>query len=182
MTQRVPYDLSEHRHRFAVWAAARASQRGFTTVGELRDALGATDIRSSVSNPEVMQLRKSGFEELHRRWCAEICAALNRRGIANAPYGRAAKLVAVYLKAMVIMGDRTDTPFGRSMHPPIDRRLLQNLANARQVQSVHKPEWRRTNWTQLNEEDYYALVAQLREVVSADAPFWMLEEYWSPTE
>ena len=36
-------------------------------------------------------------------------------------YGRAAKLVAVYLKATVIMGGNWDTPFGRTMHPPIDR-------------------------------------------------------------
>jgi hypothetical protein len=34
----------EHRHRFAVWAAARAAQRGFVTVEKLRDALEATDI------------------------------------------------------------------------------------------------------------------------------------------
>jgi hypothetical protein len=97
-------------------------------------------------------------------------------------YGRAAKLVAVYLKAMVIMGDLVDTPFGRSMHPPIDRLLLQKLASAPQIQSTHKTEWRNTNWTQLSEPEYYELVAQLREVVAGDAPFWMLEEYWSPTE
>jgi hypothetical protein len=160
MRPRVPYDLSEHRHRFAVWAAARASQPGFTTVGELRGAIEATDIRSSVSNPEVMQLRISGFEELHRRWCSQICAGLNRRGIANVTYGRAAKLVAVYLKAMVIMGDLVDTPFGRSAHPPIDRLLLQKLANSPQTQPVHKAEWRRLSWTQLTEQEYYQLSAQ----------------------
>jgi len=42
----MPYDLAEHRHRFAVWAAARAAQRGFTTVKNLRAALQAADIRA----------------------------------------------------------------------------------------------------------------------------------------
>jgi hypothetical protein len=42
--QKREYDVFEHRHRFAVWAAARAAQRGFVTVEKLRDALEATDI------------------------------------------------------------------------------------------------------------------------------------------
>ena len=44
------YDLSEHRHRFAIWAAARASQRGFTTVENLRNALESTDIQDVLKN------------------------------------------------------------------------------------------------------------------------------------
>jgi hypothetical protein len=47
--------------------------------------------------------------------------ALGTRHINRVTYGRAAKLVAVYLKATVIIGGNWDTPFGRTMHPPIDR-------------------------------------------------------------
>jgi hypothetical protein len=43
-------------------------------------------------------------------------------------------LVAVYLKATVIMGERWQSPFGRYLHPPIDRTLLQALAASPQVQ------------------------------------------------
>jgi hypothetical protein len=39
------YDLTEHRRRFAAWAAARGAQRGFTTVDSLRDALENCGIR-----------------------------------------------------------------------------------------------------------------------------------------
>jgi hypothetical protein len=37
----MPYDLVEHRHRFSVWAAARAAQRGLKggRIEVLRDAL-----------------------------------------------------------------------------------------------------------------------------------------------
>jgi hypothetical protein len=33
------YTIDIHRHNFAVWAAARAAQRGFTTVENLKAAL-----------------------------------------------------------------------------------------------------------------------------------------------
>ncbi len=95
------YDLPEHRHRFAVWAAARASQHGFTTVEPLRDALQATDIRKVLSAPQTLQLSALQFDALHRRWCSSICSSLGQRRIAKVTYGRAAKLVAVYLKAIV---------------------------------------------------------------------------------
>jgi hypothetical protein len=182
MESHVPYDLLEHRHRFAVWAAARASQRGFTTVENLRGALEDTDIRSAPLNSEVLQLHSSAFEDLHRRWCTSICSALTRRGIPAVPYGRAAKLVAVYLKTTVIMGEGADTPLGHSIHPPVDRTLLRKLAASPRIQSPHKTAWCNTNWTQLGESEYYTLIAQLREVVPSDLPFWMLEEYWNASE
>jgi hypothetical protein len=59
----VSYELLEHRHRFAVWAAARAAQRGFTTVANLRDALQATDIRRVLSDPETLQLSAFQFDQ-----------------------------------------------------------------------------------------------------------------------
>ena len=178
----MPYSLPEHRHRFAVWAAARAAQRGFTTVDELRGALEAADIRRAASSPEVLELCSADFETLHRRWCAAVCATLAGRGIPGATYGRAAKLVAVYLKATVLMGEAAASPLGRHMHPPIDRTLLQNLASAPRIASPHKAAWRTTSWTRLTEPSYYELIEQLRAILPAAAPFWMLEELWSPTE
>jgi hypothetical protein len=178
----MPYSLPEHRHRFAVWAAARAAQRGFTTVDELRGALEATDIRRATSDPEVLELRSANFDTLHRRWCASIRASLKGRGIARVPYGRAAKLVAVYLKATVLMGEGAASPLARQMHPPIDRTLLQNLASAPRIESPHKVAWRSIAWTTLSEADYYKLIEQLRAVLPAGTPFWMLEEFWNPAE
>jgi hypothetical protein len=68
------------------------------------------------------------------------------------------------------------------MHPPIDRTLLQNLAAAPRIESPHKVAWRTTSWTRLTEPDYYQLVAQLRAILPEGTPFWMLEQFWSPTE
>ena len=107
---------------------------------------------------------------------------LNQRGIRTVKYGRAAKLVAVYLKTMVIVGEGADTPLGHSIHPPIDRTLIQRLAASPRIQSPHKTAWRNTSWTQLGESEYCTLITQLREVVPRDLPFWMLEEYWNASE
>lgn len=176
------YDLSEHRHRFAVWAAARASQRGFTTVENLRDALQATDIRKVLSAPQTLQLSAGEFDALHRRWCSSICSSLRQRGIAKVTYGRAAKLIAVYLKATVIMSDGCNSSLGRNLYPPIDRILLHGLASSDRITSPHKAAWRLINWTQLDEPGYNQLIGQLKGAISDDAPFWTIEEYWEPSD
>ena len=176
------YDLAEHRHRFAVWAAARAAQRGFTSVERLRGALEATSIQSDLRLPATLALRAASFDEMHRAWCRSTCATLSRCDVKNVAFGRAAKLVAVYLKTMVLMGGDWDTPLARCMHPPLDRILLQALASSDSISSPHKGEWRRISWTQLDEVAYYRLIGQLRDVMPSDVPFWKIEEYWEPSD
>jgi hypothetical protein len=178
----VTYDLAEHRHRFAGWAAARAAQRNFTSVKNLRAALQATDIRRVLSDPQTLQLSQDQFNNQHRKWCRAICSRLATLGIKNATYGRAAKLVAVYLKATVIMAETCDSSLGRSLHPPIDRVLLRALASSTEITSRHQTEWRSINWTQLEEKPYYELIGQLREALPPGAPFWTIEEYWQPSD
>lgn len=176
------YDLREHRHRFAVWAAARASQRGFTTVDNLRNALQATDIQEVLSAPSTFHLSAAQFDALHRRWCSSICESLTKRRIPEVTYGRAAKLIAVYLKTTVIMGDGCGSSFGRNLHPPIDRVLLHALASSDKISSPHKKWWRSINWTQMDRSAYYQLIGQLRNVIPKDKPFWTIEEYWEPSD
>ncbi len=180
----MPYELFNHRHNFAVWAAARAAQRGLAgaDVLTLRDALEASCIQRFLPDPEFMDIDCTRFEELHRSWCRSICAFLNNRSIANATYGRAAKLIAVYLKVMVIIGGSAYSSLGCCIHPPIDRRLLQALARAPSFDPQHRARWRQINWTQLPEEGYYNLVQQLRSALPKETPFWMLEEHWMATD
>jgi len=176
------YDLAEHRHRFAIWAAARAAQRGFTTVGNLRDALEATDIREVLSDPDTLRISATQFDALHQGWCSSICSSLSARQVSKVTHGRAAKVVAVYLKAVVLMGDRSDSQLGRNMHPPIDRTLLQSLAASDQITSPHKATWRSVSWTQLDRAGYDVLISQLRGTIPAGAPFWTIEEHWEPSD
>lgn len=176
------YTIHEHRHRFAAWAAARAAQRQFTTVARLRSALDATNIRATLAAPETHETSPTEIDALHRSWCEAICKSLSQASVMDVTYGRAAKLVAVYLKTLVLMGEGCETALGRCLHPPIDRILLKALAASPTVVSPHKRAWRKTNWTQLDEAGYYRLVDQLRAVLPPDAPFWRLEEFGQPSE
>jgi hypothetical protein len=125
---------------------------------EPRNALQATDIREVLADRDTLQVSAIQFDALHRRWCSRICSSLAQSGIKNPPYGRAAKLVAVYLKATIIMGGAScDSPLGRNLHPPIDRILLQGLASSR-IESPHRAAWRLIDWTQLDESGYYKLI------------------------
>ena len=80
------------------------------------------------------------------------------------------------------MGDQSGTPFGRVMHPPIDRILLRNLARSKRSSQEREPIQRIINWTQLTENEYYDLVARLREAIPDNQPFWQIEEYSQPSE
>jgi hypothetical protein len=148
----------------------------------LRGALEATSIQADLRMPETLALQGSRFEEKHRGWCRSICTTLSGWEVQRVAFGRAAKLVAVYLKAMVLMGEDWDTPLARSMHPPLDRTLLQALATSAQVSSPHKGAWRQVNWTRLDEGAYYELIDQLRAVMRPNEPFWRIEEYWQPSD
>jgi hypothetical protein len=178
----MPYDLFTHRHNFAVWAAARAAQRGFTSVQNLKEALEASGVQRFLPDPEFLNTTCNRFEELHKSWCAAIVASLNARAIQNVTYGRAAKLLAIYLKSMVIVGGAAYSPIARCIHPPIDRRLLQALADDSRHEEQNRTVWRKTNWTRLNEEEYYKLIRQLRASLPPEIPFWMLEEYWTASD
>jgi hypothetical protein len=125
------YDLFEHRHRFAVWAAARAAQRGYTSISVLREALEGSDIVVFLRDPASVECGVSRFDQLHLHWCRSIFTTLHNQGIAGTSFGRVAKLVAVYLKAMVVTGPLGTSPLAAVIHPPIDRILLQNIAAAR---------------------------------------------------
>lgn len=176
-----PYDLDQHRHRFAVWAAARAAQRGFTSVTLLRDALEGCGVVEFVSTADLAKFAPDDFDSVHRTWCTRVVEALNGASISNVTFGRAAKLVAVYLKSAVILGAGSNTAFAHVAHPPIDSILLRNLVACPKVQSEYKPLWRRIKWTKLDEAAYYDLVPQIRQVVGTEVPFWKLERYWTLT-
>lgn len=176
------YTFEEHRHRFAVWAAARASQRGFATVTRLRSALESSGLREALARPATFDADRDEVTVVHREWCRAICDELRRAGVQGVYFGRAAKLVAVYLKTVVLMGDARDSSLARHMHPPVDRILLQTLSRVPGLNREYQRAWRQTNWTRLDEAGYGVLIEQLLAVVTPGAPFWTIEKYWQPSE
>lgn len=180
--QRMLYGIGQHRHRFAVWAAARAAQRRWAKakVDTLRRALEASGVVESLDRINLSDIDEARFMALHRRWCRSVVDFLENAGLSNVTFGRAAKLIAIYLKVVVVLGPGSETPFARIAHPPIDGILLKKLA-ASDVDSEHKREWATISWTQLSEEQYYELIEQLRQALGTQEPFWRLERFWTVT-
>lgn len=175
------YSYFTHKHNFAVWASARAAQRGFTSVAVLRDALEQSGVVEFLRDPNSLNVSQASFDALHAEWCRSVMRRLRRKQVRNVTFGRAAKLIAVYLKTMVVIGADPQSSLATVGHPPIDRILLRSLARAGEIKSPAKREWARINWTELDETGYRRLIKQLRACWADDEPMWHLEKHWSVT-
>ena len=178
MTPNTPYNLTEHRHRFSVWAAARAAQRNWkgAKVERLRGAIEASGLVSYCNENTKADIDQFTFDALHTKWCCQIIRHLQENSI-ECTFGRAANLVAVYLKSMVVCHD-PDSSLARICHPPIDGIMLRNLAN--EPRGKHK--WKVLRWTNLGQSQYTELIADLRKALGRGEPFWMLEEFWTVSD
>ncbi|MEE9277985.1 MAG: hypothetical protein V3V06_06200 [Dehalococcoidia bacterium] len=175
------YDVVEHRRRFAVWAAARAAQRGWESTTVLRDALERCGVVEVVgAGQRGWPKRRDDADEIQDEWRRRIRTALRRRKVAGAAYGRAAKLLAVYLKVTVVLGSGRESAFARLLHPPIDRNLLSRLARCESFPGEERRYWNSIRWTKLNRRQYGALIQSLRDHGLDDPAFWMIERFWQP--
>jgi hypothetical protein len=175
------YSLFTHRHNFAVWAAARASQRGFTNVSTLKAALEASQLHLEIQDLSKWPVRADQFDTFHRLYCNRIVDRLGGANVANVSYGRAAKLVAVYLKSMIVVSQHAGSTFANIIHPPVDRTLLQALAKDRRFDQEFRRRCRSLSWTTLSESQYFALIEEFRRNELDRPAFWMIERYWDPT-
>lgn len=52
---------------------------------------------------------------------------LTKAKVEEASFGRAAKLIAIYLKTTIVLSGAENTTLGRVIHPPIDSILLKAM-------------------------------------------------------
>ena len=117
----------------------------------LKDAAKLTEfIRQHAAKPITSKV----FDKLHRRWCKRVVAYLKEQGVSTVTYGRAAKLVGVYLKCMVVIGRLAETPLARVAHPPIDSNLLDELAEVPGISPKAKKTFLSSRWTKLDRKHY----------------------------
>ncbi len=175
------YTIEQHRHNFSVWAAARAAQRGFTNVNNLRNALEQCGIREFISNESSNSISYEIYANLHSRWANSIMQYLESLGINDVTFGRAAKLIAIYVKSMVIMSDPSSSLAINAL-PPIDAVLLKNISKDTNLPKQFRQKCSKIKWTQLDEARYIRLINELKKYIILDQPMWVLERYWTVTQ
>ena len=174
------YSHFTHRHRFAAWAAARASQRGWVKTPAIIAAIEASGLSKLVAGRRAWPNTVPAFDRAHRDLCRQIAKHVQSKAKTKSTFGRAAKVVAVYLKSMVVFGPEHSSALARLAHPPIDRTLLKAIARDAQLDGNLRKICGECNWTELDEDGYYGLIAELRKHGLDKPSFWMLERYWDP--
>ena len=172
----MPYTFNEHLHNYAVWAAARAVARNFTNTANVKSAIEKTELRSLLDSNEKFTI--AGFDQFHRETARKIIAHLKYvdKGLEEkATYGRAAKIIAIYIKTAIVIRDSGMSNLARIAHPPIDRILLTNASKKHENLGLTM-----YNWTQLLEGEYFELIEKLRTIEFES--FWEVERYWSPIQ
>jgi len=92
------YSHFQHRHNFAAWCAARAVQRKFAKTPILKEALEKSGVVEFINQNEENPISQAEFDKLHADWCGAIIECWKNKNVDGASYGRAAKLIAVYIR------------------------------------------------------------------------------------
>lgn len=167
------YSFAEHRHRYASWTAARAVQRSFANTALICSAIDATrNLRTFAESDHSPN--QEAYDEQHAAWCQQLIAAFSALG-KPCSFGRAAKIVAIYLKTAVIIPEKGTSPRSLVIHPPIDRILLHNLCSCTGDRSLIKH-----GWTQFDEDQYNEVKACIKKHVSDFN--WKAEVFWRVSE
>jgi len=173
------YSIYEHKHRFAAWAASRAaSVNGCRfSVEEGKVILEDAGLKQLlVSADELPQ--PSSIDAAHNGWRINVIAAAKRQRL-NFTHGVAAKLINIYLKAAFVCGGQHNNKRVKSLHPPIDSQLLDELYE--QNVGDLKREWdqaRKLRWSKFNSEQYENVIANVRLALGANVPLWRIEKHW----
>lgn len=120
------YDFNQHKHNFSVWTVARAVQRGFSTTSLIKKAIEASDLREYAENDSSDE---SDFKNFHSECAKQLIDFLENNLNREVTYGRASKIISVYLKTSVIMFNKGECIKSKFIHPPIDRILLNRIAD-----------------------------------------------------
>lgn len=170
------YTFTEHLHNYAVWTAARAVSRNFTDTRNIKSAIEKTDLKGLIENKQDFSI--DSFDIFHRKTANIIInyfKSVDNNLENKATYGRAAKIIAIYIKTIAVVRDSGISNLAKIAHPPIDSILLTNASKVYKEFGLNK-----TKWTKLTEVEYFELINKFR-TIQFDY-FWELEQYWSPIQ
>lgn len=121
------YTIEEHKHRLAAWAASRAAS---VSGCRFKVQLGAAILEESGFDAafSLSDLPAEGdVDAVHARWRKAVIRKSAKHGL-DFTHGVAAKLINIYLKVRFVCGGHHTDKRVRTLHPPIDALILQELA------------------------------------------------------
>jgi len=165
------YTFTQHLHNYSVWTAARAAQRAFTSTKNIKSAIELSSLRAFAESES--DITEGDFELFHRKCANEIVESLRPYTGNKSTYGRASKIIAIYLKTSVIIPNKGNCSRSKIIHPPIDGILLKNLSDW-----LAEPIRKTKPWTLLNEVQYWEMVSNIKSLCKSFD--WTLETHWHP--
>jgi hypothetical protein len=177
------YEIVEHVHRFAAWAAstaARASPAHRFSVDEGQRIIVAAGLRELLGDPNQLP-EISDMDIEHKKWRGRVKTKANTIA-PNASFtdGVAAKLINVYLKTGYVTIANRDNPRVGALHPPIDRGLLIKLAETDTDRAEFWRRMRDRGWSNFDNKQYQKVIDKIREklVTQHEHRLWMIEEHF----
>lgn len=173
----MPYNMHQHQHRFAAWAAARAAS---TKSRRFAVSTGAAWLEAAGLNEALSIEQLPGTAEAYDEWHRTLRGKLIKASGGVLSHGQAAKLINCYVKARFINSFSMALPAMSVAHPPIDRLLLSailgaNLLEPNGAKAISR--LRLAAWSKWNSEEYEEAIEILRSI-NPNHPFWMIEEHW----
>jgi len=183
-TPAAQYSIEKHKHLYAKWCAAAAYGRRLAGGGnalafDLIEASGLGKVTGPEHIDENVDQWLIGFME-------EIVDKAKNLGVTDFSFGRAQKLVNIYLKTVLVCGGHHQNPRVALLHPPLDSELFKGLrtylsrnrttlAEARLVFIAAQK--KNARWTKFSKEDYVAHINAIK-LLMAGKPLYEVEEHW----
>lgn len=178
------YPIEKHKHLYAKWCAAAAYGRGLAGGGnslafQLIEASGL----GQVTGPEQIG---QNVDKWQMSFMKKIEAEAARVGVTDFSFGRAQKLVNIYLKTVLVCGGHHQHPSVALLHPPLDSELFKGLrsflsknraAMGKARSAFIAAQKRNPRWTKFSEADYVAHIDVIK-LLMVGKPLYQVEEHW----
>ena len=180
----IRYSIEKHKHLYAKWCAAAAYGRGLAGGGnslafELIEASGLGQITVPEHIGQDVDQWQIGFMK-------NIVDEAARKNVPDFSFGRAQKLVNIYLKTVLVCGGHHLHRSVALLHPPLDFELFKGLrsflsknrvAHANARSAFIAAQKRNPRWTKFDEGDYTAHIDAIK-LLMAGKPLYQVEEHW----
>jgi len=173
------YEIQEHKHRYAAWAASRAASTKTSRFNVLqgKTIIEEVGLQGFLDRPDELPDPRQ-IDAVHRKWRAAAIQSAARMNLIGFGHGVAAKLINVYLKGAFVCGGHEKHPNVAALHPPIDSLLLDSLAKQdKGVREIIWKEAKKAKWSKFDCQQYERVIEAIRSL-QAGTPLWQVEEHW----